>query len=48
MTTREIEGIASIVVEDIQDGFAALARGVFGRAPFAFPQGRCAALARLP
>ncbi|NLJ54960.1 MAG: UDP-N-acetylmuramoyl-tripeptide--D-alanyl-D-alanine ligase [Intrasporangiaceae bacterium] len=28
MTTREIEGIASIVVEDIQDGFAALARGV--------------------
>ena len=28
MTTREIEGVASIVVEDIEEGFAALARGV--------------------
>lgn len=28
MTTRAVEGVACIVVEDAQDGFAALARGV--------------------
>lgn len=33
MTTREIEGVACIVVDDIQDGFAALGRGVIDAAP---------------
>ena len=28
MTTRAVEGVACLVVDDIQDGFAALARGV--------------------
>lgn len=33
MTTRPIDGVACIVVDDIQDGFAALARGVLDAAP---------------
>lgn len=33
MTTRPIHGVACIVVDDIQDGFAALARGVLDAAP---------------
>lgn len=32
MTTRVVEGVPCIVVDDIQDGFAALARGVLDAA----------------
>ena len=33
MTGRPVEGVAGIVVDDVQDGFAALARGVLESAP---------------
>src|SRR5690606_5030081 len=32
MTTRPVDGVACVVVPDIQDGFAALARGVIDAA----------------
>ena len=33
LTTREVDGLPCVVVDDIQDGFAALAQGVLQRRP---------------